>query len=144
MKTENFSHHEAFLARDHELVRRAAATGAGLPGILCQIRKCRRDGRCVGPMQPSPHMALTILAQQLLGMSGRGAGRLPACIALQSRENYAIYKTWIERMSAAGSAVKLTAGFKRQMESRKWPDPAATYLLTSPPYHPTSGGKEKG
>jgi len=144
MKKENLIRYELLRAQSHELLHRVAATDAGAPHILCAIRKCRRDGGCVGPMMQSRHMGSAVRAQQALGMSGQACARLPACIAHQADDNFEVYKIYADRQRNSVAPGRLEPRRMRQLKSRPWPDPAATSLLTSNPYHPTSDAETKG
>ncbi len=98
MKADDLKRYELSREQHHENLHRTIATYAELPHILCRVRKCRRDGNCVGPMIESRHMEGSVRAQQALGMSGNACSRLPACIADASDEHYAVYRACVEKM----------------------------------------------
>lgn len=138
MKAEDLKQYEIRRARDHELVYRLAATKAGAPFIICAIRKCRRDSACIGPMVGSRHMQGSVRAQQALGMSGMACAQLPRCIADDTDANFEACRTHLDQVQNSPLLGVAEKELRKLLQSRPWPAPAATCLLTSSPRRPTS------
>lgn len=116
--------HERRLTDHHERLCRAAATSASFY-VICDIRKCRRDRGCTGPMVESDRQASRVAAQRFMGLSGNAAARLPLCVALVQESIYDVFlarREAIRQAFASDNSLHLPR-FDRRLKSSRWIEP---------------------
>lgn len=113
--------HDRRLKEHHERLCRTAATSVAFY-VNCDIRKCRRDRGCTGPMVESDRQAAKVAAQRFMGLSGSAAAHLPLCVALVQES---IYNRFLERREAILQALASDRSlhlprFDRRLKSSPW------------------------
>jgi len=120
----DISGHERRLTDHHERLCRTAATYSSFY-VICDIRKCRRDRGCTGPMVESDRQASRVAAQRFMGLSGNAAARLPLCVALVQESIYDVFlarREAILRALASDTSLHLPR-FDRRLKSSPWTEP---------------------
>ncbi|HCL67434.1 MAG TPA: hypothetical protein DIC56_21875 [Rhizobium sp.] len=114
--------HDRRLKEHHERLCRTAATSVAFY-VTCNIRKCRRDRGCTGPMVESDRQASKVAAQRFMGLSGSAAAHLPLCVALVQESIY--HDRFLTRREAILQALASDRSlhlprFDRRMNGRPW------------------------